>query len=140
MFARTLGSNPGLVPLQQRARGSLHLKAWAVRTGNGWPHLLLIDKGRRHVRVLLRIPAGGEAATTRLRAPSARARSGVTLGGQTLGPGGQWQGRAADQTVERTRRGYVVIVPRLSAALVSVRLQAGVLQRRTPEPAWRRLR
>lgn len=140
MFARTLGSDPGLVPVQLRARSSLHLKAWAVITGNGWLHLLLIDKGRRHVRVLVRIPAGGEAAVTRLHAPSARARSGVTLGGQTLGPSAQWQGRPADQTAGRTRRGYVVIVPRLSAALVSVRLPAGVLRRRTPEPAWRRSR
>jgi len=137
MFARTLGSDPGLVPLQLRARGSLHLKAWGVRTGNGWLHVLLIDKGRRYVRVLLRIPASGQAAIQRLRAPSARSRSGVTLGGQTLGPGGQWQGRSTRQTVKRTRRGYVVIVPRVSAALVSVRLQAGALQRSAPEPAWR---
>ncbi|MGI8505268.1 MAG: glycosyl hydrolase family 79 C-terminal domain-containing protein [Solirubrobacteraceae bacterium] len=119
MFARTLGSAPRLLALELRARRSLHLKAWAVRTGAGGLHVLLINKGRRAVRVLLRLPASGTAAIQMLLAPSARSRFGVTLGGQRLGRNGAWYGAPADETVTPTKRGYVVTVPRLSAALLS---------------------
>lgn len=134
MFARTLGSDPRLVPLQLRSGGSLHLKAWAVRTGGDGLHVLLINKGRRPVQVLLRLPASGQATIERLLAPSARSCCGVTLDGQRLGPDGSWLGAPAGQTVTPTKRGYVLTVPRLSAALLSARLQPGVLARDVPEP------
>ena len=55
-------------------------------------HVLLIDKSRRSERVSLRLPASGRADVQRLLAPSAAARSGVTLGGRALGADGRWQG------------------------------------------------
>ena len=124
------------MPLQLDARGSPHLKAWAVRTGNGWLHVLLIDKGGRSVRVRLGLPTMGSAALQRLSAPSARARFGVTLDGQRLGATGSWQGRAAGLTVKRTRRGYLLTVPRVSAALLSVRLSPQALDHYAPEPTY----
>jgi hypothetical protein len=116
-----------------RSGGSLHLKAWAVRTGGDGLHVLLINKGRRPVQVLLRLPASGQATIERLLAPSARSCCGVTLDGQRLGPDGRWLGAPAGQTVTPTKRGYVLTVPRLSAALLSAPLQPGVLARDVPQ-------
>lgn len=126
MFARTLGTDPRLVALKLRAGRSLHLKAWAVRTGADELHVLLINKGHRSVRVLLRLPASGRAAIQRLLAASARSRSGVTLDAQRLGRDGDWQGTAVNETAVPTKRGYVLTVPRLSAALLSAEGASGL--------------
>jgi hypothetical protein len=125
MFARTLGSAPALVPLDLHAQSSLHLKAWAVRTGTGQLHVLLINKGLRPVRVRLRIPVQGRAMVERLLAPSARSRFGVTLNGQRLGANAEWRGAPATEWVAPSGHSYVVSVPRLSAALVSAGLKSG---------------
>jgi hypothetical protein len=125
MFARTLGSAPALVPLDLHAQSSLHLKAWAVRSGTGQLHVLLIDKGPKPVRVRLRIPAQGRAMVERLLAPSARSRFGVTLNGQRLCPNAKWRGTPATEWVAPSGHTYVVTVPRLSAALVSAGLRPG---------------
>ena len=129
MFARALGAAPALVPLNLHADSSLHLKAWAVRTGSGQLHVLLINKGQRPVKVRLRIPAQGRATVERLLARSARSRFGVTLNGQRLGPNAEWRGAPATEWLAPRGHGYVVNVPRLSAALVSAGLRSGALTR-----------
>jgi hypothetical protein len=128
MFVRTLGWRPRWVPLQLRARPSLNLAAWAVRTGTGRPHVLLLNKGPRSVRFRLLIPTRGAATVQRLVAPSVRSLSGETLDGQRLGPDGTWTGSRQMAHLTRTRHGYVVVLPRFSEALVSARLDPGALR------------
>ncbi|MGI8712178.1 MAG: hypothetical protein ACR2NR_03145 [Solirubrobacteraceae bacterium] len=132
MFARTLSSSPRLVELDLHAATAPHLKAWAVKTAGDQLHVLLINKGTRTARVILQLPASGPAALQRLLARSARSRFGVTLDGQRLGPDGIWQGPRSSETISRSKRGYTLIVPRLSAALLSVRLDPGALDKHTP--------
>jgi hypothetical protein len=85
-------------------------------------HVLLINKGSRATRVDLRLAGSGPAAVQRLLAPSAVARSRVTLGGQRLGPGDTWRGRTATELVPAVANGYELNVPGFSAALMSVHL------------------
>lgn len=128
MFARALGPRARLVTVSARHARSLSLSAWAVRTGADTLHIVLIDKSRRSARVSLRLPATADATVQRLLAPSARAITGVTLGGQSLASDGRWQGTATDQTVAPRRDGgYVVSVREQSAALISVRVRPGAL-------------
>lgn len=127
LFARTLGSDPQLVPLTLRAGRALHLKAWAVRVRGDELNVLLIDKGARNAHVTLALPAGGPGKVQRLLAPSVRARSRVTLGGQRLGADARWVGRRRTETVTAGTGGYALTVGAMSAALVTVRLRAGAL-------------
>jgi Glycosyl hydrolase family 79 C-terminal beta domain len=120
MFVRTLGPDARLVRLHLTVPRSLNLSAWAVRVRGGQLHVLVIDKSGRSARVELHLPATGPATIQRLLAPAARSRSGVTLDGQQLGPDGRWTGTPRTETITRSRRGYELTVPRLSAALVAV--------------------
>jgi glycosyl hydrolase family 79 len=90
-----------------------------VRTARAL-HVLVIDKGRRAVAVRMHIPAAWPASVQRLTAPSARASTGVTLGGQQLGRDARWHGPRDIQTVEPRSRGYDFTVSGISAALLTV--------------------
>jgi hypothetical protein len=118
MFSRALEGGRALLPAHVHGIPSLH--AWIIRTRSGALHILAIDKGRRSVRLLLRLPGHRPASVERLLAPGAAARFGVTLAGQRLGARGQWLGQFRTETSRPTRHGYVVAVPRLSAALITV--------------------
>jgi hypothetical protein len=120
MFQRMLGRHSWLLPATLRAPDRLHLTAWTVRTGRT-VRTLLINKGRWGADVRLRLDATAPARVERLLAASPAARTGVTLAGQSLTPGGHWRGPFEAQTVWRRARGYDVAVPAYSAALVSVR-------------------
>jgi hypothetical protein len=140
LFAQALGRQPRLVAVRVRVPGSLNLQAWAVRVGRDRLHVLLIDKSRRPARVSLSLPAVGPAGVQRLLAPGAAAETGVTLDGRRLGPQAQWQGPLAHEAVARGARGYVVEVPRLSAALLSVRVTPGALGSAGPRKTLSRSR
>jgi predicted small lipoprotein YifL len=131
LFVRTLGTNPELVSLHLRASASLNLQAWAVRVARDKLHVLLIDKGARSVRVVLRLPITGHPTVQRLLAPAASSEAGVTLGGQQLGRDGRWQGLTARQTLVSGSHTYELTVPRLSAALVTAQIKPGALRART---------
>jgi hypothetical protein len=134
MFTRTLGPQAQLVRLHLAAARSLNLSAWAVRVQGRILHVLLIDKGSRTVRVDLRLPTSATGTVQRLLAPSAYSRSGVTLNGQQLNYAGQWTGTLRTETIAPgTQGGYVLTVPRRSAALMSVPLatQTSPLLRRS---------
>src|SRR5207302_722767 len=75
------------------------------------------------------LPATGAATVERLLAPAVTSRRGVTLAGQQVGPDGGWQGARITETVWPGAHGYVVTVPRMSAALVGMHLASG---RRAP--------
>jgi hypothetical protein len=121
LFTRALGPRAKLVRVELHAARSLDLSAWGVRVAGHILHVVVIDKGSHTVRIRLALPATGPATVQRLLAPSASASSGVTLAGQHLGPDGRWHGERRVQTIRRGRGGYQLVVPRYSAALVSVR-------------------
>jgi hypothetical protein len=127
LFARSLGPHAQLVTLRSHLSRPANLAAWAVRVGRDTLHVLLIDKSRRAERVSLRLPAIGTAGVQRLLAPSVAARSGVTLGGRSLGADGRWQGLPVQQTVAPRGGAYAVNVHAMSAALVTMRVRPGAL-------------
>jgi hypothetical protein len=122
LFPRTLGANPQLLPLRLNAQRSLRLKAWAVRASGNILHVLLIDKGTHHARVSLRIPDAAPVTAQRLLARSARATSGVTLGGQHLNVRGRWAGKPTTEMIRPGTGGYQVTVRGISATLVTATL------------------
>jgi Glycosyl hydrolase family 79 C-terminal beta domain len=125
-FARALGPRAQLVMPVTQARRSLNLEAYGVRTGNTL-NVVLIDKGRRSIRVALRLPATADANVQRLTAPSPASRSGVTLGGRWLTRDGRWQGPGIHQLVTRRNGIYTVELRHASAALVTVPATPGAL-------------
>ncbi len=120
LFARTLGPGAQLVPLRTYASPSLHLKAWAVRVRSSALHVLLINKGDRPAAVALRLAASRPAIVERMLAPSAAARSGVTLGGRQLSATGAWVGSSSTERIVPHASGYRITIPQFSAALVDV--------------------
>jgi hypothetical protein len=127
LFARTLGPDAQLVTLHSRLSRPTNVSAWAVRVGRDSLRVLLIDKSRRSERASLQLPATGPADVQRLLAPSAAARSGVTLGGRALGADGRWQGVPTRQMVVPRGGAYTVTVRSMSAALITVRVRPGAL-------------
>ena len=123
LFNRTLGPQARLVRLHLSAPSSLDLSAWAVQIRGKILHVLLIDKGRRTVRVDLHLPTSAPASVERLLAPSPYSRGNVTLAGQQLNYEANWTGVKRIEPVIAGARGYSVVVPRHSAALLSVALE-----------------
>lgn len=124
LFARSLGPGAQLVNAHVQGPSSLHFKAWAVRLRGAVLHVLLIDKGPYPVRVDLRAPGVGPAQVQRLLAPSVRSRWNVTLDGQRIASNGRWVGRRTTEVVARSARAYEIVLPRFSAALVTMRMHA----------------
>jgi Glycosyl hydrolase family 79 C-terminal beta domain len=102
-----------------------NIRAWATRASDGTVRVVLINMGTaRSQTVAVRIPAvGGTATLTRLLGKGVSARTGVTLGGQTYGSvtsTGLLAGHPAAATVGKSSRGYVVKLPRGSAAMLTI--------------------
>jgi len=127
LFTRTLGPDARLVHTQLRSPSPPHLKVWAVKVGRSTLHVLLINKGPRRVSVSSHLPATAPATVERLLAPSPGARFGVTLGGQRLDGNAQWVGAPAIEVIHPADRRYTVVLPRYSAALLSVPVTHGSL-------------
>ena len=125
LFARMLGPGARLIPVHLAAPAALHLKAWAVRLSSGVTHVLLLDKGGRSARVRLKLPFTGTATVERLTAPKVTSTGHVTLGNQHLTRVATWAGTPRTETVAPTANGYLISVPRYSAALVTAQLRAG---------------
>jgi hypothetical protein len=105
-----------------RSLGSV--KPWATRAPDGTVHVVLINEDTARSRtVAVRLPGvNGNATLERLEAPGVSARTGVTLGGQTYGTDtttGALAGSSTVASVAPTRRGYVVKLPRASAAMLT---------------------
>jgi hypothetical protein len=121
LFARTMSPGGALVHLGLSSPLPAHLEAWGVRVPGDTMHVLLINKGTGSQTVRLRLGSGRTVTVQRLLASSARATSGVTLGGQTLQPDGSLGGRQVTQQLQGQPTGYPVTVPAASAALVIAR-------------------
>jgi hypothetical protein len=119
MFTRALGPGAQLVDVRTRDSGSVDLRAWAVRLADGHLNVLLINKSRTPVRVLLPRLAGDPAEVERLLAPSPASRRGVTLAGQHLGRDGSWLGRRVIDRIIPGASGYELTLRPASAALFS---------------------
>ncbi|MFZ0040610.1 MAG: hypothetical protein WAK93_04830 [Solirubrobacteraceae bacterium] len=126
-FARMLGPDSRLVAVKLDAPPSADLSAWAVRRAPGTLNVLLIDKGRRSVRVRLRLPSSQTATVQRLLAAKASSTSGETLAGQHLNADAHFAGRFDAQRIAPTDGAYTVVVRRYSAALVTVPVAATTL-------------
>jgi hypothetical protein len=124
LFARTLGPDARLVPVRVAAQRGLHLKVWAVSVRRSILRVLLINKGAGRANVALRLPATGSATLQSLLAPSVRSRWGVTLAGQQIGVDGRWHGQRVQSAIAPAGHTYRLVIPPLSAALLSVRVSA----------------
>lgn len=84
------------------------VRAWATRAPNGTVHVVLINEDTARRRTLaVRIPGAHRRATLeRLRGKGITATTGVTLGGASA--------------VRASSRGYVLTLPRASAAMLTI--------------------
>jgi hypothetical protein len=116
LFAET--GRGSLVPIQRRVIRP-RLRVFAVRGPGGERRIILVNTDlSRNERV--RIAAEGRDATIlRLTARSAESESGITLGGTSVSPTGDWTPRAA-QLVARKNDRFVVDVPAVTAAVVQI--------------------
>jgi hypothetical protein len=135
LFERTLGPQARLVPIKLTSARSANLSAWAVKVRGGILRVLLIDKGERSVRVAVHVPATAPASVQRLLAPSAYSRWGVTLNGQRLNGSGDWTGTPRPERLTAGASGYTVLVPGMSAALMTVHLRPPASRAGTGGPA-----
>lgn len=120
VFAEMTGPGARILNTDLVTANRLHLKAWAVRLDHGL-RVLLINKGPQTASVSLHLGAVGTAYVKHLRAPGVGARTGVTFGGQTIGPNGRWHGREVAVRMAGRAGVYNVRVPGYNAALVSAR-------------------
>jgi hypothetical protein len=123
LFARA--APPGSRLLATEEPGDGPVRSWAVLAPDGSTRVVLINDSLTHVRwVLVRLPAARRPAVLqRLEAPSAYARSGITLAGQSFGEKtatGLLTGRAHTTVSRPDGAGYLVRLPTASAALLTV--------------------
>ena len=101
------------------------VKAWATRAPDGTVRVVLIneDTAGSHAITVHFAGARGPATLERLRGPGVSARTGVTLGGQSFGMDtttGTLAGHSALAKVAGANGGYVVKLPRASAAMLTI--------------------
>ncbi len=125
MLMFTQAAAPGSRLLLTRAnRGPL--RSWAVQAPDNSIRVVLINDSLSRTRwVLVRPPRTGRGAgLERLEAPSAFARDGVTLGGQSFRAQtatGRLAGRRVVFALRPSGGGYTVRVPAASAAMLTIR-------------------
>jgi hypothetical protein len=119
MFAEAFPVGARLLPVNAPAGP---VKVWATRAPDGSTRVALINKDSRPHRIELQLtPAPQQAELEWLRAPTASATSGVTLGGQSFGSE-TTTGRLAPPSLEPAPQmlgWYSIEVPADSAALLT---------------------
>jgi hypothetical protein len=122
MFAQAAPAGAHLL----RTSGALgNVRSWATLAPDGTIRVVLINDCTTHSRaVAVRIAgAPGVATLERLGAPGITARTGVTIGGQGFGATtttGLLSGRSAIVSVKPTQGAYVVRLPPVSAAMLTL--------------------
>ena len=122
MFAQA--APPGSRLLAATSTGSPKVRAWATRAPDGTIRVVLINDDVRHSHVVcVRLPERAPTVTLeRLTAPSARARTGVTLGGQSFGAQTQTGNLPSPRSghwLTLGPGGYRITLPAASAALLT---------------------
>ena len=122
MFAQAAPPGSRLLQLT----GNLgHVRAWATRAPDGAIRVVLINEYTAQSRTVeVRIPgAHGAATLKRLLGKGITDSTGVTLGGQTFGTAtstGTLSGHSSAAMVQKSAAGYVVKLPRASAAMLTI--------------------
>jgi len=121
MFAQAFPAGAQLLPV---SAPSGPVKIWATRDSDSVVRVVLInmDTTADHT-VVVQMPASAPAATLEwLKAPSAAATTGVTLGGQTFGEQtrtGSLAGPSTTAAVTPAQGGYSIDLPAASATLLT---------------------
>jgi hypothetical protein len=122
LFAQAAPAGSRLLSITGAHRAGV--QAWATRAPGGRVRVVLIDARSRARSLAVRVPGGGASATVeRLLAPSLRARSRVTLGGQSFSATSAAAVRSRPAGIERVARRdgtYRVRMPGASAALLTI--------------------
>jgi hypothetical protein len=126
MFARAAPPGSRLLSAASPtpARVPPTLRMWATRTPTGRVSVTLINESRRaSLTVDVRAPATTPTASaTRLRAPAADARTGVTIGGQSFGAStatGRLEGPSREFTVHASGDRFLLRLPPVTATLLT---------------------
>ena len=107
-----------LVPIHRRGIRPW-LRAFAVRGTGGEHRVILVNRDlaqKQHVRLAT---TGQKATILRLTAHLAESMSGLTFGGASVDPNGDWAPRVAESVTLKADR-FVVEVPAASAAVVQI--------------------
>jgi hypothetical protein len=120
MFTRAAPAGSQLLAVRNADSGTV--RTWATRAGNTI-RVLAVNTGAQARLLSLRVAGAqpGRALVQRLAAPSVRARTGVTLAGQTFGSAtftGQLAGPAQTSSVAPVGGRYSVSLPAGSAAML----------------------
>ena len=122
LFAQAAPAGSRLLKVSPAAAGNL--RTYATRAPDGTVRVVAINDTTASRVVRVRVSgASGTGSLELLTAPSLRATSRVTLGGQSFGPStttGQLAGTPATDGVPPTRGEYVVRVPPASAAMLTL--------------------
>lgn len=123
MFAKAAPPGARLLPVSGTAGQAL--RTWATLGRDGRIRVVLINESARSsTQVAIKAPAAtGPGTLDRLRAPSLKASSGVTLSGQSFGAStstGLLTGPSTAGSVAQVGGDYVVQVPAASAALLTI--------------------
>ena len=124
MFVQAAPPGSRLLPTERPNVGPL--RSWAVLAPDHSIRVVLVNDSLHHTRwVLVRPPRlGRRAEVEQLEAPSAYARKGVTLGGQSFGTQtvtGRLTGPRRVTLLRPSTRGYTVRVPAASAVMLTIR-------------------
>ncbi len=131
LLAFAAAAPPGARLLPVAVHTHTNLSVWATCAHDRRVRVVLINKGVRDgaaVTLHLGQPHAATATVSRLRAPDAAARRGVSLGGQSFGArtySGRLPGHAKVSVIYSTPRGFRLYVPAASAAVVTVAPNAG---------------
>jgi hypothetical protein len=107
-----------IVPTQLQASRPT-LRVFAVRGTGGERRIIFVNINLSQAE-RVRIDVEGRKATLlRLTAPSARSQSGLTFGGSSIGPAGEWVPRALPQVARQDDR-FIVDLPAASATIVQI--------------------
>jgi hypothetical protein len=119
LFARALGPGAELIQTE-RTGGAQKLKVWIVRRTDGSQRVVYINKSSQDAYVTFPATRSRSALLDRLSAPSITANGTVTFDGQRFDSGGRWHRSPKASRVRARGHAYTVLVPKYSAALLSV--------------------
>lgn len=123
LFARAAPAGSRLLPVSGAASGAV--RTWATRARDGTIRVVLVNSGSHARRVSVGVTGARAGATTLqwLSAPDVRARTGVSLGGQSFGSRtltGTLAGNPLTIALTPVRGRYAVTLPATTAAMIVV--------------------
>jgi hypothetical protein len=123
LFARAAPAGSHL--LRVFAHGARGVRAWATRALDGRVRVTVLNTDVRHSHVVRIAPpiSARIGMLTRLLAPNAAARRGITLGGQSFGAAtatGRPVGTSTVLRLSAVKRSYTVALPAASAAMLTL--------------------